>query len=286
VLALISGIMTCLGGAMKIASAFKTQSSSTITGTGTGSGFFKFYSKSGISTMSLSVDNCGRYLQRLIDRMMRDQSPSLAAHKQSIIENLQDMADFETYAWGECDNMVNTITYNQGSGRLFFYIYTLSPFQASRGDAVKVQTMKIDLDITLAKDWMIVTKAKCNFFKSKVSSEIKYLPEKGVELKHIVEAISIAMAPAVIGLVQVPERFMVVLDKMFADQIANPDAGVPKADLDAQRQAYEQLKEMEDRQAQYEQNAQDGFKDIISALTPQEKADLGMPGSDINAPSI
>ena len=268
VFAIISGIISALGGALKIASAFKTQSETSIVGSGSGSGFWKYYANSVIGTRSIGAMDCGRYIDNMMTKIMKEATPAMQKHTNEIIADLQEIADFESYLWGDCDNMVNTVDYNKGAGKLYLYIYTFSPFiHEIRGEAVQISTLKIKVDMQLAKDWVIIQKAKSSFFKATVSQEIQYLPEKGLEEKHIIEAISIAMAPAVLGLVQVPERFMTILDTLLKEQMENPDAGVVTAPTAEQtQQAYEHFQDMRAAQDSYTENASKGFSEMSEAI--------------------
>lgn len=278
-LAVVSGIIGCLGGAMKIASAFKTQSATTIVGSGTGTGFFKFYSNSVVGNRAMAESSMPQYLDRMIANIMKEQSPIVQANKDAIRDELQDIKDFESYAWGDCDNMVNTVTYNKASGSLFLYIYVFSPFiHERRGNGVKVANMKIHVDFTLPKDWIIVSKVKSSFFKCTMNQEIQYLDQKTVQMKDVIEAISIAVAPAVLGLVKLPDRFMACLDAIIQTQMQNPDAGIVTApSAEASSAAYQQFQDMRTAQDNYAQNAQSGFQDIIGSL--------GSMGQSTPAPS-
>ena len=280
-LGIMSGVIGALKGAVQIASMFKTQSSESIVGSGSGTGFWKYYSNSAVGTRSVAANRCGDYIDLMIGRIMNEATPALQSHTNEIIADLQDISEFESYVWGECDNMINTVNYNQGAGQLYMYVYTFSPFiHETRGEAVKIQTMKIRADMKLAQDWIIVQKTKASFFKATSSQEIQYLPQKGIQTKDIVDAISIAMAPAVLGLVQLPERFMTVLDSLLKQQMDNPNAGVVTAPSAEQtQQAYEQFKEMRAAQDAYTENALKGFDTMSDAIK-----ELGNKGTDLQAP--
>ncbi|EAX96064.1 hypothetical protein TVAG_265530 [Trichomonas vaginalis G3] len=267
-LAIASGIISCLAGALKIASAFKTQSSTQIVGSGKGTGFFKFYSNSAVGTRSIAARSCGAYIDRMISNIMADQSAIVQAHKQNIINDLTDIKDFESYAWGDCDNMVNTVSYEKASGSLYMYIYTFSPFISdTRGEGVRVSNMKIHVDFVMPKDWIIVSKIKSSFFKCTMNQEIQYLDTKSIQMSDVIEAVAIAVAPAVLGLVKLPERFLNVLDTVIKSQMANPDRGIvtaPTAEQSAQ--AYAQFQDMRNKQQEYDQRASEGFSDIKAAI--------------------
>ena len=268
-LACISGIIGCIGGALKIAKAFSTQSMTSIQQTGSGSGFWRYYSNSAVGSLSMSVTKCDVYIQSMINRITKETTPEIQAKKAEIIEFLSDIKEFESYAWGDCDRMVNTVDYNKATGTLFVYIFTFSPFiHPRKGEGVRVQTLRICCNMELAKDWMVVSKVKASFFKTTATSEIQYIPNKSIKMSDVIEAISIAMAPAVLGLVQLPERFMTMLDSILKDQQANPQKGIVTAETSEQvAQKYQAFKEMQAKQDEYIQNAQTGFSDLSEAIS-------------------
>jgi hypothetical protein len=211
-----------------------------------------------------------KYINKQITRITKNTNSELKAHTQEIIDDLEDICEFESYLWGDCDNMVNTVNYdaNDEKGSLYLYTYTFSPLETTKGDAVKVSLMKIRVShLQLAKDWMVVSKVKTSFLKAKMSQEIQYVPKKGLEMDSIINAIAIAMAPCVLGLVKLPDRFMTVLDTLLKEQMANPSAGVITSPTSEQTAAlYEKFKEMQAKQDEYGSSAQDGISDIVSAL--------------------
>jgi hypothetical protein len=280
-LAVISGVIGAIGGALNIAKAFSKQSATSIQQTGSGTGFWRFYSNSVVGTRAVGAEKCGEYIDRMIRNVMKEATPSIQTHTNEVIQDLKDIQYFESYVYGDCDNMINVVDYNKDSGLLYMYVYTFSPYiHQTRGEAVKIQNLKIRCNIQLAKDWMVVSKVKASFFKTKMSSEIQYIPNKGIQMQHVIEAIAIAMAPAVLGLVKLPERFMTMLDTMLRDQMANPDRGVVTAPTSEQTAAaYDKFKEMQAKQDEYIKNAQTGFSQLGSAITG-----LGQKGSETPAP--
>ena len=109
-----------------------------------------------------------------------------------------------------------------------------------------------------------------------MSQEIQYLPKKGLDERSIVEAISVAMAPAALGLVKVPESFMKILDTLLKQQMEHPDKSVITAPTKEQtEQAYQAYNDMVKAQAEYEKNAMEGFANIS-----EEIKKLGQKGKD------
>lgn len=266
VLPILSAIIGCLGGAMSIATAFKKESSETIVGHGRGDGFFKFYSHSLIGDRTIRMNLMEKYLDRIVSRIMRDQSPALQVHKQDILDEIMDTKDFESYTMKGESHMVNSVGYNKNVGQLFMNIYTFDPMTHEvYGPGCTIQYMKIQVDFNLAQDWMIVSKTKARFNKATQHQEFKYIDEKAVDMKDVVKAISIAVAPAVLGLVKLPESFMTCLDSVIKSQIENPspELQISQEQLQASQQ---QFNDMVARQEKYMENVRSGFDKIAGEL--------------------
>ena len=64
-----------------------------------------------------------------------------------------------------------------------------------------ISTIKVNANMTLACVWMVIFKVKVNFFKTTAKVEVRYLPEKGIQMSNVIEVIANALAPGVLGLV-------------------------------------------------------------------------------------
>jgi len=278
--AIITGVISAINGALNIAKAFATQSAEIVVGSGKGTGFWKFYSNSYLGTKAIAMNRVPEYIDKMVDRITKEASPALARKKNDLIDYLQAIKEFDSYVLDECNNMVNVVDYSKSQGTLFFYITTFSPFiHSKRGEGCKIETISIKVDMKLAKDWMIIQKAQTSFFRSSCHDEIQYLNEKGMKMSDVVEAISVAMAPAVLGLIKLPKGYMKILDTMFKEQQAHPERGTIKGPTpEQQAQAYQNFKNMQDRQDKYEENAKEGFKALGNALS------LGLKGPETEPP--
>jgi hypothetical protein len=281
-LAVVSGIIAALGGALQIASSFKRSTETHTTGTGSGTGFWKYFSNTDIGTMAISAANVGPYITRMTEMIVRDTNSNIQKNLQNIVDDLNEIKYFESYNYGDCDNMVNSVSYNRNKGSLFLYIYTFTPFIKGGKEAVRIQTLKCTVNLKLASDFLVVSKLKTSFMKCTMSQEIQYIPRKGIDSKAIVDSISIAMAPAVLGLVKVPERFMNIMKSLLKQQMERPDKSIITAPTAEQtKAALERFEEMVKVQANYEKNAKEGFKNIsdeIKKLGDKGKEDQPITG--------
>ena len=214
-------------GALNIAKSFATQSITTIDQMGKTNGFWKYYSNTSVSTKAFREELLDKYMSKMIKDVTKEASPSLQNQYNNIIDDLQEIKEFETAAEKICDNSVSTMNYNKGSGTFFFYIYNFNPFYNELRHHISIQVSKIMMraECQLGKDWMIVTKVKSSFFSSTACSELHYLEDKSIQLKDIAEVIAMAFAPAILGLVQLPERFIMTITNICQKQLDNPEPG-------------------------------------------------------------
>ena len=266
-----NAIMGCACGALKILKAFSTQSYETIDQTGKATGFWKFYSCSSVSNKSIREELMDKYLDRMIKRVTKEATPKFQSYYTEILNDLQDIKDFESYSEDTCDNSVTTFDFSKANGILFVYIYNFSPYynQRKKHDSIKISTVKMMARCSLAKDWMIITKVKSSFFKTTSKSELKYLDEKEVQLKDVIEAMSIAFAPAMLGLCKLPERFVKVIASMCEQQMTNPSPGITPPTSEQKQQALDTLKDFRESSNKALDDAQKAFK--------SEELGLGTP---------
>ena len=239
-----NAILRCSWSALKFLKAFQIRSG-TIVQTREGRCFWRrYYSFSPVSSKAIRESLMDHYLDRMIKTVTKEASPKLQSHYTEILNDLQEIKDFEAYTEDTCDNSVTTFDYNQGTGTLFIYIYSFSPFynQRKKQNFIKISKVKMTSKCSLARDWMIITKVKSSFFKTTSISELKYLDEKSVELNDVIEAMSIAFAPAMLGLCKLPPRFVKVISNMCEQQITNPSPGITPPTAHQRQTALEQLK--------------------------------------------
>lgn len=239
-LGLISGLVGAL---------FSSTSMSLITAIKKETGFAQFYSYAFFQSSAFAANRCKENINYMINGIMKNAAPSIQSKKDEIIQDLNDISEFEFYEEIKCEKMVSTINYNKNVGQMFIHIHTFSPsMHPTKGRIVLKESLDLSVKMELAKDWMIVTKAKASFFGASVSQEIHYIPNKGIEMKNIVEAIAIALAPAVLGVVKLPGSFINICGSILEGQRKNPNAGVITSPTSAQtEQALSIFHEMEAR---------------------------------------
>ncbi|EAY06033.1 hypothetical protein TVAG_053570 [Trichomonas vaginalis G3] len=191
---------------------------------------------------------------------MQDQTPEVISHKGEIIESLRDAVEFGSYEI-EDHRMVDTVAYNDQSGKLYLYIYTFEGYlKPNQVHKVACSSLKITVDFKLPRDWIIVAKFKASMLQCSMCQELQFLPEKSMSMENVVDAISVALAPAVLGLIKLPPPFLKIMSAAFKTQIDNPNGDVrpaPNPELAAQS-----LKLMD----QFEQNQKQIISDIEKQL--------------------
>ena len=263
VLALISGIVGALSNALDILE-MGFISKPVVIPEAIDRGFWEYYDNSVIGTASLRAASFDKYIEKFVHSCLKQASPEMQKYSDSIIEELNDVSGFEYKSEISDENsyMITVITYNHGEDAMEIKLYTFSPFlHETHVEAIARQSMRIvySLSLNFKKDWMIVSKAR-SFHKTTMLKEIQYIPASTNNIQHIVESISYAMSPAVLGLVKLPDQYMAILDKILKQQMNKPDEGVITAPTAEQSAiAYEKFKEMRLRQEEYTKNYEDGF---------------------------
>lgn len=212
-LTFVQGFNQALAGANSLLSMFRSSSSSQITGGGPGHWFWEFCSCSVISTTPIGLEDFPRFMKDEVDHILKHQSFSIYSKKDEFFRKLKTHEEYKSYYKGQCLNAINSIGYNKDSGSLHMFIYTFTPNISIWGEKyVNVKTMNVELKYKMAKNWIIVSKINTNFFRCTATSEIKYLPQKEFSMSDVVQAIGIAIAPAVLGIIPVPPEFLTVMN--------------------------------------------------------------------------
>ncbi|OHT13533.1 hypothetical protein TRFO_03264 [Tritrichomonas foetus] len=162
----------------------------------------------------------------MIDRIQSDATPELQNNRQEIIDDLTDISDFESFNYGECSALINSIHYNTNTGILYFYCYHFIPYTKNNKEVVNVQSMIARIQMKLAQPFQVIGKVKANFFRAKMSTEIRYLPPEGIQQNDIIQAIAIAFAPACLGLMDVPESFFTIMKTMAVQNVKDSDSSI------------------------------------------------------------
>ena len=217
------GLGSLLSGIVSVLSLFSHSSSETVQWGGSGKGFWNYYSSTGVIKRTIPLESFNKYAFRMCDNIMAMQAPFVKAKNEELVAEIQSIVEFGDMEFADdpTEQMIQTVSYNKAYGQLYVFIYTFKPFLSSRVNkyAVRIENINITCNFEMARDWMIVTKAKCSFFSSSVKSEIKYLPDKGIQTSDIVDAISIAMAPCIFGFVSLPDRYYNMIDNLLTQEI-------------------------------------------------------------------
>ena len=188
----------------------------------------RFFNCSSVSHKFFNEKLIDKYIARMIKAHTKEATPGLQNHFTEILNDIQDIKEFESYSKESCDNSVTTINYNPFSSNLYIHIQNFNPYydeNKKRNSVAVSRVMMISRGNYFSKEWMIVTKLKANSFKISSASELKYIDQKAVQLEDVIEAMSIAFAPAMLGLCKLPERFVKVITNMCEQHIANPSPG-------------------------------------------------------------
>lgn len=260
---LLGGVGSLLSGASTMMGMFKKQKGTMITGSGQGRGFWNFFSKSNIAKIPISADDVHVAVDEYFNTIITDPVMKKTLMDDKFYYTLHSHLQYRSYVLGECFNAMNTVRYDKNSGKLFFYIYTLSPVLSEVwGETKKVliiESMGLEINFDMAKDWMIVTHMKTNFMKGYIKDEFKYIDEKSIRMDDVVEAIGIAMAPAYLGLIKVPEQFVQAMNNAFLKE-SKEAAKEPSPELKSQ--ATQIFSTLVQNQQQMNQQTQDGLQKL------------------------
>ena len=136
------------------------------------------------------------YIKRMVKNAMKEATPELSNHYGENLNELQEI------------KMVN-----KAEIKLFINIYNLSSYfnQLSKHISICVSKAKFTTKYEFAEDWMVITKVKSSFFNASASSELHYIKEKIVKEENIIEVISKAFEPVILGHVLLPERMVNII---------------------------------------------------------------------------
>ncbi|OHS93723.1 hypothetical protein TRFO_39991 [Tritrichomonas foetus] len=265
-LAIVGGVIMAVKAGVEIASAFKTTCQTSVIGTVTPQGFNNFYGYSSIANKSIAATSMGTYLERMLDRIEITTHDELKKNKEDLLAELKEIKDFESYDWGDCSNLVNTVEYNEKHGVIYFYIYQFSPFMhPSNGKAVNILTLQMMARVDMPKSYMIVNKVKTNLFKVQSANEIQYLPSEGIALKNVIESIAICFAPAALGIVTLPPSFMTIMNDFAMKELSNKTS-YPNVTADQQKVYDQQFKEAAARQKEWDEETRKGLDDLSGLI--------------------
>lgn len=171
------------------------------------SAFFKFYSHSRVAQYSVPLT----YMSGIIESILKDtMTDRVYLHKDEFVVHLQKMAKFESYRYGVCVNGINTVSYSKLTGLLYMRLDTFTPYihkNPKINKAVRHESLSIKLAFDLCKDFYIANTIRANILGATSSEEIRWMDKKSLNINHITHAISIAIAPVILGIVEIPPSF-------------------------------------------------------------------------------
>lgn len=267
---LIAGFTAVLGGVASFASMFKTQSMSMIVGKGQGKGFWDFYSTNVYAEIPVALENWTQFFREEIDDMMKDQCLGVQEYKDKFLGYAQKHLKFESGRFDKGVNLLNSIGYNKGTGNFYMNLYTFEPKMSVFNEkCVVTKLITVSIKLEMAKDWLIMGHIKSNFFSAKCSNEIKYVPEKDLELHDVIQAVGIGLFPIVLGFVQVPPEFLNAMELAIKEEYERmKQEGL--IDPHMNDGIREDFKDIRDRQDKYTREGIDGINDAWEKLTGEK----------------
>ena len=260
-----TAVVKALQGAIKIVHAFRTEVYDIPVSSGHGHGFWDFYSYSSVESFAVRMSDANKYVSKMIARVTKDLSSSMEKYRTEIIEDMTENLNFETYQFEQCEGSVNQISYSGNEGKLNFYVYTFTPGVSKRNniEILKTEQMYCKIEMRIAQDWILINHIKSSFSKTTNSLELQYLPT-AIDSAKVVEAVSIAFAPAVLGLMKVPTKFLELLKASIKQKVEDPYSGISKETYEQSEKLFD---DMINRQKEKDELYQEGVKEIGEAAS-------------------
>lgn len=226
-LLIANAVISALQGAVNIVRAFRKEVYDIPVASGHGHGFWDFYSYSETSKFSVRMTHANAYLALIVDDFTKSLSGSMKRYRDTILSDLSEIVEFESYVYEEAQGSINQISYSGESGKLCFFVYTFTPGISAHKNVeiLKSEFMSCEIEMRLAQDWILVNHIKSTFAKTTNSLEIQYLPTS-IDSAKVVEAVAIAFAPVVLGLVKVPATFLTLLKASIKQKTEDPYSGI------------------------------------------------------------
>ena len=173
------------------------------------------FSSESMSFASKMVPNAVKMVR---NRIVGDLSSDLFKYKDELINYLDDIRDFDTLSWDRAQIDQFICTYSKESGKLTFFTAMFDPDFSS--DKVTFRYIKIEVKMQLPGIFVIGMSAKGNFFGVSVKQSLEKI-EGSLTLNHVIDALVIALAPGMIGLVDLPPTFVQRIMKAAENQLAS-----------------------------------------------------------------
>lgn len=203
---------------------------------GTREGFYQFYSAMESSQITVPVSMMDKIFNLIYKHTYSDNGLEYLMKKDEYIRNIGSMKKYSSYRFGQCINSINNIAYSKNQGKLYMSIFTFTPFlidiNGQKVKSVRYSALKINMQFEMAKYFVVLSKVKANWFKGTYAEEIRWLDQKALTLDSVVNAMSIALAPCIVGIVHLPPEFVTQIEIMVKDEAMKEQvaATIPEAD--------------------------------------------------------
>lgn len=175
-------------------------------------GFYDYTANVYIHEQAVAVEYLDKYLGKVIDSCVRDGSAAVASKAQEMIDYLKTVKRFSSYKFGSCVNSVNSVVYNKNKGELYLKLIYLEPYLIkARGTtfkAARASHLYFSIHFEMAKDFVILAKVKANWFRGVYSEELRFIDEKAITKETVTQAMAMALAPCILGIVKMPAAFI------------------------------------------------------------------------------
>lgn len=201
-LTVLSGLVQALHGAKDILASYRNQTYKNCSN----SVFWNFYSCSSISETPIAIDAFQTYMQDEIE-LFFEKYPFLSdSEKSKILKDAMALKVQRSYVEGECLHGITFMAYNNVTRKLHINILTVSPFLSKfTGEkCARIRSCAISLAFNMSKSWFSVNFVKSYKGEATTSNELSF----GTSVSNITDMISLALSPAVLGLVKLPDEFL------------------------------------------------------------------------------
>lgn len=221
------GIINCIFTVMSFANKFMMQFAQEYANHGGrgyygGEGFYGFLSDSRVFENSVPIEMMDKYLIMITNQAFRDQSLAVQQKRDEYLNNLGQIKRFSSYRYAQSVNCINNIMYNKNKGKLYCSIHTFTPYmkeiKGNKRKMIRCEGININIDFEMAKDFIILAKVKANWFRGSYSEELRWIDNKAITPDSITHAMSMALAPIILGICQMPKGFVTMVEIMTQDQ--------------------------------------------------------------------
>ena len=168
------------------------------------SGFKKLISSTSnqkfIIAMSKAESAINMYINKLnkvIPKALSDKIPEFA-------DMLQALADFQGYEIEAAGKSVMTVSYSNETGKLSMCNMLFTPQST---DKLQIQTFDLTAEIELPYAFVVQEMTEQNFWRTKTTQSLVDKPRE-LDVKTVVDAISMALAPCINGDIAIPDEVL------------------------------------------------------------------------------